>query len=74
MWDDKFLSMVTMRGYDEVLEGKLLVTGELEDYGTTRKVSTSKQKVNDLNKKAFKSCSDKILFGIVTSAKTKHLY
>ena len=45
MLDDKFLVMVTMRGYYEVLEGKLLVTGELEDYGTIRKVSTSKEMV-----------------------------
>ena len=77
MWADKFLAKATIRGYDEVLEGKLLATGELEEDGTIRKLSKSEEKANDLNKKAYNelilSCSDKISFGIVKSTKTKHL-
>ena len=72
MWADKFLAKATIRGYDKVLEGKLLATGELEEDGTIRKLSKSEEKANDLNKKAYNelilSCSDKTSFGIVKSA------
>ena len=60
-----------------MLEGNILATGELEEDGTIRKLSKSEEKANDLNKKAYNelilSCSDKISFGIVKSAKTEHL-
>lgn len=61
-----------------MLEGQLLDTGELEEDGTIRKPSKGEEKANDLNnKKAYNelilSCSDKISFGIVKSANTKHL-
>ena len=64
MWADKFLAKATTRGYDEVLEGKLLATRELEGDGTIRKLSKSEEKATDLNKIAYNelilSCSDKI--------------
>ena len=60
-WADKFLAKATIKGYDEVLEGKLLATGELEEDGTIRKLSKSEEKANELNKKAYNelilSCS-----------------
>ena len=69
MWADKFLAKTTMAGYDEVLEGKLLATGELEEDGTIMKLSKSEKKANDLNKKAYNelilSSSDKISFEII---------
>ena len=33
MWTDKFLAKANIRGCDEVLEGKLLATGELDEDG-----------------------------------------
>lgn len=77
MWADKFMAKATIRGYDDILNGKLLATGELDEDGTTKKLSAGEVKANELNKKAYNelilSCSDKISFGIVKSSKTKHL-
>ncbi len=42
----------TIKEYDEILDGKLLATGELHEAGGAKMLSKSKIKANELNKKA----------------------
>ena len=75
MWTDKFLARATIRGYDEILMGTLLATGEssVDEDGNSKNLSKEEKHANGLNKKAYNelilSCNDKFLFGIVKSAK-----
>ena len=53
IWANKFLSKATMRGYDEVMEEKLLATGDFEEDGAMKKLANNEKKADDLNKKAY---------------------
>ena len=50
MWADKFLAKATIRGYDDILNGKLLATGASDEEG---QLSKDKIKANEVNKKAY---------------------
>ena len=69
MWSDKFMAKAMMKGYNEILDGTMLVP---ED--KTTKPTSSKEEARKLNKLAFNklilACTDKIAFGIVKNAKT----
>ena len=58
-------------------EGRIENYNFVEEDGTMKNFSKSEEKANDLNKKAYNelilSYSNKKSFGIVKSAKTKHL-
>ena len=72
MWSDKFMAKSMMKGYNEVLDGTIIVP---ED--KTTNPTTSKKEAMKMNKMAYNklilACTDKIAFGIVKNAKTEEL-
>ncbi len=66
MWTDKFIARATIRGYDKILMGNVLSTGELNEKGDPDELSKAEKQANSLNKKACNewilSCCDKISF------------
>ena len=77
MWADKLLARATIKEYDEILLGTILTTGEssVNKEGNPNDLSKAEKHANNLNKKAYNklilSCSDKISFGTVKSAKNQ---
>ena len=72
MWSDKFMAKAIMKGYDEVLDGTIIVPDDKTTNPTPSQVEARK-----LNKLAYNelilACTDKIAFGIVKNAKTNDL-
>ena len=72
MWSDKFMAKSMMKGYDEILDGTMLVP---DDKTTT--LTPSQEEARKLNKMAYNelilACTDKIVFGIVKNAKSDNL-
>ena len=70
MWLDKFIAKAMMKGYNEILDGTVLVP---DDNVVTP--TPSEEEAIKLNKLAYNelilACTDKIAFGIVKNAKTK---
>ena len=75
MWADKFMARASIRGYEEILMGSVLATGEQDENGDPKELSKAEKLANSLNKKAYNelilSCCDKISFGIVKGAKNQ---
>ena len=61
-----------MKGYDEILDGTVLVPDD-----KTTKPTSSQEEAMKLNKLAYNelilACTDKIAFGIIKNAKTDNL-
>ena len=72
MWSDKFMAKAMMKGYDEILDGTLIVP---DDKRT--KPTASQKEARKLNKlesnELILACTDKIAFGIVKNAKADDL-
>ena len=72
MWSDKFMAKAMMKGYDEILDGTVLVPDD-----NTTNPSPSQEEARKQNKLAYNelilACTDKIAFGIVKNAKTENL-
>ena len=72
MWSDKFMAKAMMKGYDEVLDGTVIVPDD-----KTSRPTTEQEEARKMNKLAYNelilACTDKIAFGIVKNAKTKDL-
>ena len=54
MWADKFLVRATIKGYNEILLGTILATGEssVNEEGDPNELSRAEKHANNLNKKA----------------------
>ena len=72
MWSDKFMAKAVMKGYDEVLDGTIIIPDD-----KTNKPTTDQEEARKMNKLAYNelilACTDKIAFGIVKNAKTEDL-
>ena len=76
MWSDKFLAKASMKGYDVILDGSIIIKDDdPSTLSTTQK--EAQEEAKKLNKRAYNelilACTDKISFGIVKGAKTKLL-
>ena len=76
MWSDKFMAKASMKEYDGILDGSIIITDDDSTTMTTAQKETL-EKAKKLNKTAYNelilACTDKISFGIVKGAKTKKL-
>ena len=72
IWSDKFMAKAMMKGYNEVLDGTIIVPE-----GKTINPTASQEEAMKMNKMAHNelilACTDKITFGIVKNAKTEEL-
>ena len=69
MWSEKFLAKATLKGYEEILEGTILVPTD-----NVTELTDAQKKSKRLNRLAYNelilSCTDKKSFAIVKAAKT----